>query len=122
MADTLSFQDAEKIIRENPKEADALAFEYREFLKTHPEGLPADAPKSVLDGKAISEAYYYLREQHEEQQARDTGKIDTSNIPTTLTALPILAASFLARPKIMQDDRDYQKIEEKLKKRMARKK
>ena len=116
MADTLSFQDAEKIIRENPKEADALAFEYREFLKTHPEGLTADAPKSVLDGKTISEAYYYLRDQHEDQQIRDTGGIDTSNIPTALAAVPILAASFLARPKIMQEDRDYQKIEEKLKK------
>lgn len=116
MADTISFQDAAKIIRENPKEADALAFEYREFVRSHPEVPPADFPKPVLDGQAISEAYYYLREQHEEGQIQRTGEVDVSSIPTELLGLPILAASFFERPRIMQDDKDYQGIEERLKK------
>ncbi len=112
----LSFQDAEKIIRENPKQADALAFEAREFLKTHPEVSPADLPQPILDGKAISEAYSYLREQHEDSQMGKSGEIDRSAIPEGLAGAPLLALAFLQRPKTMREDRDYQKIEEKLKK------
>lgn len=112
----LSSQDAEKIIRENPKQADALAFEAQEFLKTHPEVLPADLPQPILDGKAISEAYYYLRDQHEDSQMGKSGEVDRSSIPEGLVGVPLLAVAFLQRPKTMRDDGDYQKIEGNLKK------
>jgi hypothetical protein len=112
----LSFQDAEKIIRERPKEADALTFASQEYFKTHSEDSPSDIPQSVLDGKAISEAYSYLREQHEDSQMSEENEIDQSKIPQYLTAVPLLAAAFLVKPKIIEDDKSYKKIEENLKK------
>jgi hypothetical protein len=116
----LSFQDAEKIIRENPKEADALAFASQEYFKSHKEALPSDIPKSVLDGQTISEVYSYLRDQHEDSQMHSDGAVDQSKIPLGLAATPLLAAAFLEKPKIMENDRSYQRIEENLKKEWLR--
>lgn len=110
----LNFQEAEKFIRENPKRADALAFEYQQFLKNHPEISLTDLPQPILDGKAISEAYYYLREQHENHQMQTNGQIDAASVPLELAMLTVLATGFFQRPKIMQDDKDYQKIEDRL--------
>jgi len=110
MADTLSFRDAEKLIRENPQQADALAFEAQKYFESHPGSLPTDIPKSVLDGKAISEAYSYLREEHENLQMSQEGGIDPSKLTADLAEVPLLAAAFFVKPKIMEDDRDYQKL------------
>lgn len=130
------FSEYEKLIRENPKQADAQAFEWQQFLKAnapispelgsietseefykwvseHPE---KNVDPSVWAGKEISEAYYYLRGQHENEQMQQSGNVDSSSIPQELAALPFLAASFLERPKIMEADKEYQKIEENLKK------
>jgi hypothetical protein len=120
MADTLSYQEAEKLIRENPKLADALASSSHEYFKTHPGSPPTDIPKSILDGKSISEAYPYLRERDEDLQMKQTGKIDSENVSSTLAGIPILAggflaSSFLAKPKIMENDGEYKKIEKTLK-------
>lgn len=110
----LNFQEAEKFIRENPKRADALAFEYQQFLKNHPEISLTGLPRPILDGKAISEAYYYLRDQYEDQQMQTGGQVDAASVPLELAMLTVLAAGFFQRPKIMQDDKDYQKIEDRL--------
>jgi hypothetical protein len=110
----LSFQDATKIIRENPKEADALAFASQEYFKTHTEESPSDIPESVLNGKVISETYDYLRDQHEDSQMRKEGEIDQLKIPQDLASTVILAAAFYRKPKIIEDDRQYQKIENNL--------
>lgn len=131
-----NFSEIEKLIKENPKLAQEQAFEWQRFLKSN----AIDAPElysienadefhlwiqahperhidpSIFVGKEISESYYYLREQNENAQMQNEGKVDTNNVPQELVALPLLAASFLERPKIIQEDRDYQKIEEKLKK------
>jgi len=111
----LSFKDAEKIIRENPRQADELASVAQEYLRTHPDAGPADTPQSVLDGKAISEAYTYMREQHEDSQIQTEGVVDQTKIPSGLANTPLMAAMFLIKPKTMEDDRYYQEIENKLK-------
>jgi len=131
-----NFSQIEKLIRENPKEADAQAFQWRQFLKNNanesPELYSIDTAEefykwaqehpeknidtSVYVGKEISDSYYYLREKHEDEQMRTGGRVDTHSIPAELISLPLLAAAFFEKPKIMEDDKDYQKIEEKLKK------
>jgi hypothetical protein len=130
-----NFSQIEKLIKENPRQADAQAFEWQHFLKTNAQSSPelysigtsdefykwaAEHPEKNVDtsvwvGKEISEAYYYLRDQNEDSQMREDGIIDQIKVPRDLTAMPILATSFMQRPKIMEDDREYQKIEEKLK-------
>lgn len=44
------------------------------------------------------------------------GVVDKSKVPAYLAAVPTLAAAFLIKPKIMEEDRHYQQIEEGLKK------
>ena len=132
--DIRNFSKIENHIRENPREADAQAFEWQQFLRANagssPELFSMETPEefyrwaqehpgidtSVWVGKEISDSYYYLREQHENNQMQANGQIDTSDVPLGLIVLPILAAGFLKRPKIIQDDNDYKKIEERLKK------
>lgn len=136
-----NFSQIEKFIKENPRQADAQAFEWQQFLKTnapispelysietaeefykwaqeHPE---KNIDPSVWVGKEISDSYYYLRDQHENDQMQTAGTIDTSAIPSELGALPVLAASFFERPKIMQHDNNYEKIEDRLRKEWLKK-
>lgn len=131
-----NFSELEKLIRENPKQADVQAFEWQQFLKNNagnsPELLSIDTTeefyrwadehpeknidRSVWVGKEIADSYYYLRDRYEDEQMRTDGKVDASKIPTDLLGLPLLAAGFLEKTKTMEDDKDYQKIEENLKK------
>lgn len=113
---SLTFQEAEKIIKESPKQAEELVFEYQQYVKTHQETPPTDYPESVKNGEVIAETYGDLRYQHEDSQMSENGEIDRAIAPQDLMGMPILAASFLQRPKIMEEDGNYQKIEEKLKK------
>lgn len=140
MADTLSFQDAEAIIRRDPRRAETLAFEWQEFLKsnakTSPEILDVETSEEFYRwaqehpgintsawemGKQISDAYCYLREEHENLQMREAGEIDRSTLPRDLAEMPLLASVFLQRAKIMEHDRGYQKIEEGLRREWLRK-
>jgi len=136
-----NFSQIEKFIRENPRSADAQAFEWQQFLKTNvpfsPELSSMENPEefyrwasehpeknidaSVWVGKEISEAYYYLRRRHEDYQMSENGVVDLSSIPISLVGATFLAASFLQKPKIMEDDRDYQKTEDSLKKEWLKK-
>ena len=131
----MNFSELERLIKENPKEADSQAFEWQRFLRLNAEKSPelyfmqtseefykwADShpekniDKSVWIGKEISEAYYYLREQHEEYQMQENGQVESASMPPGLASTPFLATAFLTRPKIIQEDEDYKKIEGKLK-------
>jgi len=135
-SDIRSFSQIEKLIKENPRSADAQAFEWQQFLKTNARSSPelysmknseefyrwaSEHPEknintSVWVGKEISETYYYLRRRHEDYQMNRDGVVDKSKIPGYLAAVPTLAATFLIKPRIMEEDRHYQKIEEGLKK------
>src|SRR3990167_8975227 len=129
--DIKNFAEMERFIKENPREADAQAFEWQQFLKantaTSPELFSIETSEdfykwaqehpekninpSVWKGREISEAYYYLRDQHEDSQMHTDGQIDQSIISPTLIGTPLLAFAFLQRSKTMQEDGDYQKIE-----------
>lgn len=131
-----NFAQLEKLMRENPREADAQAFEWQQFLKTNAPTSPElysietaeefykwvqEHPEKNIDpsvwvGKEISDSYYYLRDRHEDEQMLTEGKVDISRLPADIFGLPLMAAAFLEKPKIMQDDKNYQKIEENLKK------
>lgn len=130
-----NFAQLERFIKERPKEADALASQWQEFAKQNPEVLSfqtaeefyawrAQHPEKHVDenvwaGKEIQDVYFYLREQHEDWQIQTQGRVSPSVIPANLPYLPLLAAAFLSKdnnPKIMEDDRDYQKIAHDLKK------
>lgn len=139
--DIKNFSQIEKLIRENPKEADARYFEWQQSLKANASSSPElysietseefyrwakEHPEKNIDpsvwvGKEISEAYYYLREQHEDSQMKENGTVDRTTVPPGLAGVPLLAASFLQKPKIMQDDGGYQKIEERLRKEWLKK-
>jgi len=122
--------DIERFIKERPKEADALAFQWQEFAKQNPEVLSFDTADefyawaanhpgtdtSIWTGNEIQEAYFYLRDRHEDEQMQTQGQVNSSNIPAELIALPILALAFRDRPKIIEDDKDYQKLVEQHKK------
>src|SRR3989344_3790997 len=130
------FSEISKFIRENPKQADAQAFEWEKFLKLNAPQNPelysietseefykwaSEHPEKNIDtsvwrGKEISDSYFDLRDQHEEGQMQHEGRVDPSIIPSSLAALPFMAAMFLEKPKTMEEDSQYQKIEEKLKK------
>ncbi|MBI2028655.1 MAG: hypothetical protein HYT07_03525 [Candidatus Levybacteria bacterium] len=124
-----NFAQIERFIRERPKEADAKTFEWQNFSRKYPEALGIGTPEEfyrwarqknidpdIWIGKEIADTYYYLRSQHEDIQMQKNGSVDLSNVPQSLAGVPVLAAMFLERPKIIQDDKDYKKIEEKLKK------
>lgn len=127
-----NFSEIERFIKERPKEADALAFKWQGFVKQNPEALSfrtaeefhawlAQHPKTDPDiwlGKEIQDAYFYLRSQHEDSQMQTQGIVDPSTPPVNLAilALPVLALAFRDRPKIIEDDKDYQKIAEEQKK------
>jgi hypothetical protein len=123
----------EEFIKKNPGRADALASEWSAFLKSnapkHPELYSITKAEefygwankehfdpSIWKGKEISEAYFDLREQDEDLQMSQEGAIDDSKLPTALAAVPFLAAAFLTKPKIIEEDGAYKKIEENLKK------
>jgi len=135
-SDIRNFSQIEKLIKENPRLADAQAFEWHQFLKTNAQSSPelysmkssedfyrwaSEHPEknintSVWVGKEISEAYYYLRRRDEDYQMSKNGVVDHSSIPNALVGTTFLAATFLQKPKIMEEDRKYQKIEDGLKK------
>lgn len=132
--DIKDFTELEKFIKENPKGADELAFEWQQFLKINASESPElssiqtseelnewsrehpekNIDPSVWKGWEISQAYYYLREQHEDSQMREGGEINSSSIPQGLMETPLLASAFLQKTKTMEDDRAYQDIEKKL--------
>lgn len=136
-----NFSQIKKFIKENPAEADARAFEWDEFLKVNAETSPEifsietseefykwaqEHPEKNIDpsvwvGKEIEEAYFYLREQREYPQTQTDEQTGTASIPLELAAFPILAGMFLERPKIIEEDRNYQQIEEELKKEWIKK-
>ena len=76
--------------------------ELERFIKEHPE-----------ETDAIEEAYFYLRDQHEDEQMQTQGEIDPLKVPVEFLAQTALALAFRNRPKIIEDDRDYQKLVEK---------
>ncbi|MDO8583111.1 MAG: hypothetical protein Q7R51_01115 [bacterium] len=129
-----NFSKIEELIRKNPGAADEQAFKWEQFLKNNAEASPelysmetadeftkwADAhPEKNIDtsvwiGKEIADSYYYLRDQHEDLQMQENGGIDRSIIPQDLISMPLLASAFLIKPRIMQEDRDYERIKERL--------
>ena len=124
-----SFAQIERFINDHPKDADAITLEWQNFSRKHPEvsGMQSreefyawaqknNINPNIWSGREIYNAYFYLRERHEETQMRNDGAVDISIVPQSLTNATGLAAMFLQRPKIMQDDRDYQNIEDELKK------
>lgn len=124
--------EIERLIKDRPREADALAAGWQEFVQKHPKTLSferkeefdawaAQNPEINIDtniwiGREITEVYFYLREQHERLQAQIEGKVNPRSVPRELLALPILALAFSNRPRIIEDDKDYQKIALQLKK------
>ncbi len=134
--DIRNFQELEDLIRKRPKEADKLAASWHQFAEMHPqdrmffttrERFFAWAQKhpelhvdtSIWVGKEVIEAYSYVREQREERQELDKQLgLPSHGAPSAisdLAMLPFLAAMFLNRPKIMQDDEDYRAILERKK-------
>lgn len=134
--DIRNFKGLEDLIRKRPKEADKLAAEWDRFVKIHPqdrmffttrERFFAWAEKhpqlhidtSIWVGKEVIEAYSYVREQREERQELDKQLgLPAGPSPFTLAdfaTLPFLAAMYLNKPKIMQDDEDYRAILERKK-------
>jgi hypothetical protein len=131
-----NYPELKRLIKDDPRRADELAFEWQRFLKTNVQSSPelysiensddfhkwaAEHPEKKIDttvwvGKDISEAYYYLREEDEDIQMRQQGKVNPSSIPHSLAAAPILAASFMQKPKVIENDGHYRNIEYKLKK------
>lgn len=129
--DIRNFKGLEDLIRKRPKEADKLAAEWDRFVKIHPqdrmffttrERFFAWAEKhpqlhidtSIWVGKEVIEAYSYVREQREERQELDKQLgLPAGPSPSTLADfanLPFLAAMYLNKPKIMQNDGDYKAI------------
>lgn len=131
-----NFSEIERFIRDNPKQADAQAFEWERFFKAtspdspelysietaeefyewarqHPE---KNIDTSVWVGKEIADSYYYLREQDEEDQMKKNGFVDRSQAPRSLLGTVSLATMFLDRPKTMDEDSSFIKIKEGLKK------
>lgn len=125
-----NFSEIEKLIRSNPRQADALAGKWHEFVKLHPEvlhfesseefyGWTAENPNLHIDpdvwvGKEITDAYFYLRGQEEGGMPHQTTS-PTPGIPMSGFGLPFLAAAYLAAPKLIEDDPDYQLIVERKK-------
>ena len=119
-----------QFIKDYPDKADALAAQWQKFADQNPEVLSFDTADdfytwakdhpgtdtSVWKGWEVQEAYFYLRGQHEDEQMQTQGEVNPSIIPTELITLPILALAFRNRPKIIEDDKDYQKLVEKHKK------
>lgn len=123
-----------QLIKESPLEAGVLALKWQEFverypdtasfetigefniwIKDHPE-VDRDALNEILDGKYVQDAYFLLREQHEEEQMRTKGRIDRSVTRADLPHISNLETAYNNQPGIMEDDKDYQKITENLKK------
>lgn len=125
-----NFSEIEKFIRSDPRQADVLAGKWHEFIKLYPEVLrfesseefyrwTAENPNLHVDpdvwvGKEITDAYFYLRDQEEASMPHETIR-PMSRISLNNLGLPFLAAAYLAAPKIIEDDPDYQLIVERKK-------
>lgn len=124
-----NFQVLARQIRERPREADRIASAWFRFVQRLAPRSPelsllrsfeefnawADAhrellvDRSVWVGKEISDAYFYLRERHEQRQMEEGGGVAPDSIPADLIAPPFLNRIFQTRPKIFEEDEDYQK-------------
>jgi hypothetical protein len=111
---TTSLKELEQFIKNYPERASVLADGWRKFSRQNPDTLPTDT--DILLGRDIEEAYFYLRDQHEDKQMQEQGEINPNIVPIDLVAPTILALAFRDRPKIIEDDRDYQKLAEQHKK------
>lgn len=119
--------DIENLIRTQPQKADAYAKDWAGFLSKHPEAPPFVFKQefvawanthhiqdtNVWVGKEIQDAYFFMRQQHEEQQLEQNGYVDPASIPSELIALPFLAAAFFQKPKTLEEDGDFIKIVKK---------
>ncbi|GEM_PF-6452133 len=130
-----NFTAIEQMITTRPRAADARAQEWNSFVNRHPEVAHFQLKQefdawanthnlkdtSVWLGKEIKDAYFYLRQTHEQKQSEQSGSTAPASIPSELVGLPFLAAAFLQKPKTLEEDGDYikmlkKKAEEKLKK------
>lgn len=126
-----NFGGIEKFIHDSPQEADGFAREWTYLAAKHPEistfqtpnefAIWASDPRHKVDhrlwiGKEIRDAYFYIRDRHEEKQIQENGVVDHAGVPSELLSLPFLAAAFLQRPKTFEEDPQFQKIVEKKKK------
>lgn len=134
-----NFEELERLIKQHPNEAAGISKEWENFtnfIKTsHPDLLPQilsissseqfyawstshpelNIDPSVFRGKEIQESYFYLREQHEDKQMEEQGYVDPGNLPGGLEnlALAPLALLFSNSSKLLEQDKDYQKIIDK---------
>ncbi len=83
------------------------------WLKTHPD-IRVDS-KQLWYGKQLGETYFAMQEQHEQSQMQTGEGIDTDHNLSELAGLIALPIALLYKPKLMEDDHGYQKIEEKKK-------
>src|SRR3989344_5989196 len=123
------------LIKERPREADFLARKWQEFVRKYPEAfsfeteeelhrwagkhpeINNEALKDILDGKGVQDAYNLSRQEYEDYQMKSTGRVDRSKIPPNVHHSPILESEYENSPKIMEEDKDYQKIENDLKRK-----
>lgn len=126
-----NFAEIESFIKLDPQGADGAAREWTYLTQKHPEistfqtpsqfAIWASDPRHKVDpnlwiGKEIRDAYFYLRQTHEEKQMQENGVVDHAGVPSGLLGLPFLAAAFLQRVKTFEEDPEFQKIVEKKKK------
>lgn len=122
-----NFTKIERLILDEPKEADRYAEKWNNFVSRHPavshfqfrqefEAWATTHPREISDtsiwvGKEIRDAYFYLRQRDEEKQMEQTGHVDSHGASPTLETLGFLGAVFLReRPKILEQDPDFKRI------------
>lgn len=125
-----NFTKIENFIQNRPVDADRLAQRWNDFVGRHPEishfqfKQEFDAwatthnvsDTTIWVGKEIRDAYFYLRQKHEEEQMEHTGHVDDHEIPSALAALGFLGAAFSReRPKILEEDPHFKRILEEKK-------
>lgn len=125
-------------IRINPVEADLEALDWNRFLKNNPQVyalnqyeefvkwgkskyINAQALRRLWQGKEITNAYFYLRDEHENKQMQETGEVDLSDktVDSPFSSLLSLPLAFLAKnydqSKTPEEDQDYKKIKDQKK-------
>lgn len=123
--------DIENLITTQPDKADKLAEDWITFAIQHPgvshfvfkEEFVAWAhthgniDTSIWVGKEIRDAYFHIRQEHEEKQMEQTGHVDSHDVPDAIAALGFLGSLFAReRPKILEDDPYFKRILEEKKK------
>ncbi|QQG40739.1 MAG: hypothetical protein HYV37_00190 [Candidatus Levyibacteriota bacterium] len=115
----------ENYIKTQSQEADKLAKRWFVFVSQHPDvshfvlkqefvawaNTHGNINTDIWVGKEIQDAYFYLRQQHEEKQIKQTGHVDNHNVPDVLAALGFLGGLFSREhPKILEEDPHFKRI------------